>query len=290
MLAWQPVTQAMGNTTSAWMLVAIVVSVLYLGFLCFTLFGVKENRQFKDTEEKTTLKDMWRALSGNDQLMWTALAMALFMVGYTATVGFAVDYMKYVFGDESLYVVLVGVCGVAQLSTLIAYPAIAKKFNRKQLYTIATAMVVAGYLVFFIAEISIILIALGAVLVFVGQAMIQMLMLMFLADSVEYGQWKLGRRNESVTFSMQPFVNKIGGAISTAIVSLTLVISGIKVGDTSAESIDMGGQLILKASMFVFPLLFIVAGYIIYLKKFKIDEQFYAKILEDLKEREKINK
>ena len=125
MLAWQPVTQAMGNTTSAWMLVAIVVSVLYLGFLCFTLFGVKENRQFKDTEEKTTLKDMWRALSGNDQLMWTALAMALFMVGYTATVGFAVDYMKYVFGDESLYVVLVGVCGVAQLSTLIAYPAIA---------------------------------------------------------------------------------------------------------------------------------------------------------------------
>ena len=151
-------------------------------------------------------------------------------------------------------------------------------------------MVVAGYLVFFIAEISIILIALGAVLVFVGQAMIQMLMLMFLADSVEYGQWKLGRRNESVTFSMQPFVNKIGGAISTAIVSLTLVISGIKVGDTSAESIDMGGQLILKASMFVFPLLFIVAGYIIYLKKFKIDEQFYAKILEDLKEREKINK
>ena len=286
MLAWQPVTQAMGNTTSAWMLVAIVVSVLYLGFLCFTLFGVKENRQFKDTEEKTTLKDMWRALSGNDQLMWTALAMALFMVGYTATVGFAVDYMKYVFGDESLYVVLVGVCGVAQLSTLIAYPAIAKRFNRKQLYTIATAMVVAGYLVFFIAEISIILIALGAVLVFVGQAMIQMLMLMFLADSVEYGQWKLGRRNESVTFSMQPFVNKIGGAISTAIVSLTLVISGIKVGDTSAESIDMGGQLILKASMFVFPLLFIVAGYIIYLKKFKIDEQFYAKILEDLKERE----
>ena len=287
MVAWEPVTKALGNTTQSWFWIAVVISVFYLGFQCFTVFGVKENREFRDNGEKTTLRDMWRALSGNDQLMWTALALTLFMVGYTATVGFAVDYMKYVFGNVDLYVVLVGVCGVSQLGTLTAYPYIAKRFNRRQLYTIATALVVAGYLVFFIAEISIILIALGAVLVFVGQALIQMLMLMFLADSVEYGQWKLGKRNESVTFSMQPFVNKIGGAISTAIVSLTLVLSGIKVGDTSAESIGMEGQLILKIAMFVIPLMFIVAGYIIYLKKFKIDEEFYAKILKELKEREK---
>ena len=216
----------------------------------------------------------------------TVAAMALFMVGYSTTVGFAVDYMTYVFGNVDLYVVLVGVCGVSQLGTLIAYPLIAKKFNRRQLYTLATVLVIAGYLVFFVAEISIILIALGAILVFVGQALIQMLMLMFLADSVEYGQWKLGKRNESVTFSMQPFVNKIGGAISTALVSITLVLSGIKVGDVAAESIDAGGQLILKASMFVIPLLFILAGYFIYLKKFKIDEKFYAQILDELKQRE----
>lgn len=288
MLAWKPVTGAMGNTPTVWFWVAVVVSVLYLGFLCFTIFGVKENKTFQDSQEKTTLKDMVRALLGNDQLMWTVLAMALFMVGYTTTVGFAVDYMKYVFGNEGLYVVLVGVCGVAQLSTLSLYPIVAKRFNRRQLYTGATAMVVAGYLVFFVAELSIVLVVFGAVLVFVGQALIQMLMLMFLADSVEYGQWKLGKRNESVTFSMQPFVNKIGGAISTALVSMTLVLSGVKVGDSSAESIDMQGQLILKGAMFVIPLLFIVAGYIIYLKKFKIDEKFYAQILADLKEKEQI--
>lgn len=288
MLAWQPVTGAMGNTPTVWFWVAVVVSVLYLGFLCFTIFGVKENKTFQDSQEKTTLKDMVRALLGNDQLMWTVLAMALFMVGYTTTVGFAVDYMKYVFGNEGLYVVLVGVCGVAQLSTLSVYPVVAAKFNRRQLYTGATIMVVAGYLIFFVAELSIILVALGAVLVFVGQALIQMLMLMFLADSVEYGQWKLGKRNESVTFSMQPFVNKIGGAISTALVSATLVLSGVKVGDSAAESIGMQGQLILKVAMFAIPLVFIVAGYIIYLKKFKIDEKFYTQILAELKEKEQI--
>ena len=237
-------------------------------------------------QESTTLKQMWVALTHNDQLMWTTLAMGLFMVGYSTTVGFAVYYMKYVFGNEGLYVVLVGVCGVAQLSALGVYPTVAKRFNRKQLYTLSTVLVLAGYGIFFFAEISIILIALGAVLVFVGQAFIQTLMLMFLADTVEYGHWKLGKRNESITFSVQPLINKIGGALSTAVVSMTLIIAGIKVDGGTVDAIDASGKLLVKASMFALPLVFIVAGYIIYLKKYKISEVFYQEILRDLEERE----
>ena len=33
------------------------------------------------------------------------------------------------------------------------------------------------------------------------------------------------------------------------------------------------------------PLIFIVAGYIIYLKKYKIDRDFYNRIVNDLEER-----
>ena len=137
-----------------------------------------------------------------------------------------------------------------------------------------------------VSEISIILIALGAVLVFVGQAFIQTLMLMFLADTVEYGHWKLGKRNESITFSVQPLINKIGGALSTAVVSMTLIIAGIKVDGGTVDAIDVSGKLLVKASMFALPLVFIVAGYIIYLKKYKISEVFYQEILRDLEERE----
>ena len=283
MVGWQPITTALGDTPRAWFTVAIAVSVLYLGFLCFTLFGVKENPAIIQSEEKTDLKQMWRALAGNDQLMWTTLSMALFMVGYTGTVGLAIYYMKYIFGNEGMYVVLVAVCGVAQLSTLTIYPYVAKRFTRRQLYTFATILVLAGYCIFFFAEISILLIAFGAVLVFVGQAFIQTLMLMFLADTVEYGQWKLGKRNESVTFSIQPLVNKIGGALSTAMVSLTLIISGIKTDETTAVAIDATGKFIVKTAMFAIPLVFIVVGYLIYLKKFKISEEFYSQIIQDLK-------
>ena len=287
MVGWQPVTSALGDTPKVWFWCAVVIAGIYLLGLLFPLLGVKEKRVAAEDQEGTTLKQMWVALAHNDQLMWTTLAMGLFMVGYCTTVGFAVYYMKYIFGNEGLYVVLVGVCGVAQLSALAVYPAAAKRFNRKQLYTLSTILVLAGYGIFFFAEISIVLIALGAVLVFVGQAFIQTLMLMFLADTVEYGQWKLGKRNESITFSVQPLINKIGGALSTAVVSLTLILSGIKIDGGTVDAIGTSGKLMVKASMFALPLVFIVAGYIIYLKKYKISETFYREILHDLEEREK---
>ena len=286
MVAWQPVTSALGDTPQVWFWVAVVIACVYLAGLLIPLIGIKEKRVDPEKQEPTTVRQMFRALLKNDQLMWTTLAMGLFMIGYYTTVNFAVYYMKYLFGDEGMYVVLVATVGVAQLGTLSVYPLVARKLDRRKLYGLGTVLVVIGYVIFFFAEVSLVLIALGAVLVFVGQAFIQTLMLMFLADTVEYGQWKLGKRNESITFSIQPLINKLGGAIATGIVSVTLIVSGIKVDGGTAEAIGSQGQLIVKLAMFAVPLVMILAGYVVYLKKYKISEGFYARVLEELEARE----
>ena len=286
MVAWQPVTEAMGNTPKSWFTVAVILCVCYLGSLCFTLFGVKEPRAARaEQEEKITLRDMWRALAGNDQLMWTTLAMALFMVGYCTTTGFATYYMQYLFGDIGMYAVLAAVCGVAQLVALSLFPLFSKKHSRAQLYGASTVLIFVGYGIFFFAEHSLVLIALSAVILFIGEAFIQLLMLMFLADTIEYGQWKLGKRTESITFSIQPLINKLGGALSTGVISISLILSGIKTGSTAAASIDAGGKLVVKLAMFALPLLMIAAGYVIYRRKYKISESFYQQILADLEAR-----
>lgn len=284
MVGWQPITAAMGNTPASWFTLACIIVVLYLGFLCFPVFGVKEPKNVQ-AEEGTTLKQMWTALVGNDQLMWTTLAMGLFMVGYCTTTGYAIYYMKYLFGNENMYAVLAGVCGVAQLAALMVFPLVSKGRSRQQLYTVSTILVIVGYLIFFFAENSLALIAVAAVVIFVGQAFIQLLMLMFLADTVEYGQWKLGKRNESVTFSIQPLVNKIGGALSTGLISFSIILAGIKSDSAAAEaaSIDASGKLVVKIAMFLIPLIFIVVGYIIYRSKYRISEEFYGQIVSELK-------
>jgi melibiose permease/lactose/raffinose/galactose permease len=185
---------------------------------------------------------------------------------------------------KNMYSVFALILGLSQLASLAVFPAVGKRMSRRKLYAIATGLVAAGYLLFFFSPMRMILIGAGGVLIFVGQAFIQILMLMFLADTVEYGQWKSGKRNESVTFSLQPFINKISGALANGILGVTLVVSGINSAQ-SKDDVSVGGIVILKTAMLLLPLAVIVLGFAVYLLKYKIDEKYYARIIGDLKER-----
>ena len=283
-----PVTGALtnafgGSGQKAWFVLAVVVSAIMIGFQLITVFGVKETRTFKD-EENTSLRDMVKVLFGNDQLMWTTVSMALFMVGYCTTTSFGTYYFKYAYGDENMYSVFAGVLGVSQLAALVVFPKISARISRRKLYSVATALVIAGYVVFFFTPMNMIPIAVAGVLLFIGQAFIQTLMLMFLADTVEYGQWKLGKRNDSITFSIQPLINKLGAAVATGVVTLTLIVSGINSAESAAD-VTAQGLLTMKVAMMALPLLAIVVGYVVYLKKYRIDEEMYQDIIGHLKER-----
>ncbi len=269
---------------SYFLFTCLLVVIMWLGQL-ITLLGVKEPKNVLVEETHTSVKDLFGTLVKNDQLLFTAISMALFMIGYCTTTGFGLYYFKYAYGNESVYTMFAGVLGVSQISALIIFPLVSKKLKRKQLYLSATILVVVGYIIFFFAPTStFVFIAISGILIFVGQAFIQLLMLMFLADSVEYGHWKSGKRNESITFSVQPFINKMGGAIASGIISIVIIISGIKEAESAAE-VTTEGLFILKMAMFVFPLLCIVIGFIIYRKKYKIDEKMFQTIIQELKER-----
>lgn len=290
MVGWEPVTSGLGNTPRAWFIVALTVTILMLLFQLFTIFGVREKSGLFHVEEgKTTLAGMWKVITKNDQLLWTVLSMSLFNVGYMTTTTFAIYYMQYVYGDKNMYAVLAAVVGAAQLLALIVFPLFSKRLPREKLYLFATVLVLTGYIVFFFADRSLALIAVSALLLFIGQAFIQLLMLMFLSDTIEYGQWKLHKRNESITLSIQPLINKIGGALSMGLVSMALIWSGIKTGTTAAETIDAGGKLTVKLVMLALPLVLILAGYLVYRFKFRIDKPFYDKILQDLQARGELN-
>ncbi len=283
-----PVTNALGNAAGdlvkGWNVYAILIALIMLATISITIFGVKEKKGVFKQEEKTTLKGMFKAIFQNDQLLVTAISMALFMIGYVTTTSFGVYFFKYAYGEENMYSAFAVVLGVAQVIALAVFPQFSKRFTRKQLYTGAIFMIIAGYLLFFFSPMNMIPIGIAGVLIFAGEAFIQLLMLMFLADTIEYGQWKSGKRNESVTFSIQPFINKIGGALANGILGVTLILSGINNAQVPGD-VTAGGLWMMKASMFLIPLALIIVGYVIYVKKFKIDEKTYQQILSDLEKR-----
>lgn len=284
------------NERDSYFVFAIIVAIIMMLFQSITLIGVKEDRSQLATVERTTLKDLWRALVKNDQLLVTAISMALFMIGYCTTTGFGTYYFKYAVGDEGLYMVFAAVLAVAQLTALSVFPLFRKKFTRKQLYTGSMIAVTVSYIIFFLSFEWLPLIVLAGLGLFFAQAFIQLLMLLFLADAVEYGEWKLGKRNEAASFAVQPFINQFGGAMSKGVVSFTLIISGInmianEIGlypNREAEIVEgiPGSSIwIMKISMMILPLVCILVGFILYQKKFKIDEKMYAQIVRDLEEK-----
>ncbi|MDD2426872.1 MAG: MFS transporter, partial [Eubacteriales bacterium] len=210
------------------------------------------------------------------------LAMLFFMSGYTATTGLGIYYFKYIYGDENMYSVFALILGVSQIIGLAVFPLVSNRMKRRSVFTLSIALVLFGYAAFYFSPADIVYIGIAGIFIFVGQAFIQVLMLMFIADSVEYGQWKFGKRNESVTFSLQPLIYKVSNALATGLIGFTVIRSGIKEAELPGD-VTAQGSVVLKNSMLVYPAIFIVIAFVIVFFFYKIDESFYAKILKENK-------
>jgi len=279
-----------GSMQKGYFIFALCVSVFMSMGMCVTIFGVKETGIVADKKQNTPLRELVNIIIKNDQLFYTMLALSLFMIGYMTTTSFGLYFFKYAYGDEGMFSIFSAVLGVSQLSALATFQFFSKKFDRKTLYTGAIISMTIGYLLFFAAPVSTMLfIGIAGVLIFFGQSFIQLLMVMFLADSVDYGHWKLGKRNDSITFSIQPLINKLGGAVGSGIVSVVIIISGIKDANSAAD-VTPSGLLMMKVAMLIFPLFCFLGSYLIYRMKYKIDSKFYGQILYDLQARGELKK
>lgn len=278
-----PVTKALGGDGRAWTIFTLAICAIMLLGQVVTLIGVREP-DLLVAQDRVTIRELMSAVVKNDQLLWTAVAMTLFMTGFVTTTSFGVYFFKYAYRDEAMYSQFAAVLGVGQLLGFALFPLVRSRFTRRALFSIAIGMIVVGYVVFFFSPMNMIWIGIAGLLLFVGQAFVVMLMLMFITDCIEYGQWKLGRRSGSVTFALQPFINKVGGALATQVVGVTIILTGINRAATP-DDVTEGGLLGMKVMMMVVPAVLIVVAWLIHRSKYTLDEATHARIVHDLAER-----
>ena len=71
-----------GNAVSAYGVIALVIAILGPAFLAFTVFGVKEQRNYNDEPAPpVSFRKIWATITGNDQLLWIALIFLLQQIG-----------------------------------------------------------------------------------------------------------------------------------------------------------------------------------------------------------------
>ena len=273
--------------------VALIVAVVFViaEVLCCVFF--KENSQTK--METAGVKEMFAALFRNDQAMVVVASIVLINSALYLTSNFIIYFFKYDFGGEGWkgsYTLFSTVGGAAQiLGMMVVYPLLRKKLSNTQVFTASVVSAFCAYVLLLTLCLtglsgSMPLLLIPGVVVFACNGMLSVLTTLFLSNSVDYGQLKTGRREESVIFSMQTFVVKAASGVAVFLTGIGLDLIGLQgnaeeTGPIAAQS--AGTLLGLRLMMTVLPMIVLAVVLVLFRKKFVLTDQRVEEIGRELK-------
>lgn len=264
----------------------IAVGVSILGAIAVAL-GTKENDSIlRKNQEETSFKKVFSVLFNNDQLMWIACAYLLYGCGAYLLNSLQLYYFTYILGDSTQYSYLGVVNIVIGLMSVSLFPTLAKKFKRRNLFVYCIAIMLVALIIFVISNQNLLLVLIAAALFSLPQPLIFLVVLMTMTDIVEYGQLKLGHRDESLILSVRPLIDKLSGAITSGIVGLTAIMAGMT-GKVNLEMNNMD-KMIFQIIMFGLPFVLIILSTIIFKKKVTLTEEEHEKIVKKLQQNWKV--
>jgi lactose/raffinose/galactose permease len=163
-------------------------------------------------------------------------------------------------------------------------------FSRRKLFLSSIAIMVLALVIYALSGKSVMMALIGAGLFALPQPLIFLVVLMTITDSVEYGQLKLGHRDEAVCLCVRPLIDKLGGAVSSGVIGMVAIWVGMTGGATAAD-ITPDALLHFQLVMFAVPIIFLIIATFIYRAKVTLTEQEHARIVAELEEKwEDINK
>lgn len=322
-----PLTVA-NNAVQNYGIIAIVVSVVFLLSQLILVFFAKESARNLEQEkisQKTKFGDMFRLMKTNDQLRWIVIVILIYYIASNILNGLGLNYFYFMFGygndagegGNIQFLFTIMYAGGTILAQFL-FPLLIKFLKRSTLLLISFLMMALGHVVFFFigapfngvpalgVQYPILLYVLG-IIIFSGQGIFYLILLIMMENTIEYNEWKTGERKEAVAFSLRPLTAKLASSAQQGIVWVTLFISGalavtegissLEVAKGLGDSVDVeaganqlianGNQdmIIFAAVMTLLPFLLYVGAYLITRFLYNIDEKKYAQIVKEVDER-----
>ena len=272
--------------------VALIVAAIFAVTELVCCISMKETTP---SEMKTaTVKEMFSALFRNDQAMVVVGSIVLINSALYLTSNFIIYFFKYDLGGagwKATYTLFSTVGGAAQiLGMMVLYPLLRKKFSSTQVFHLSLVLALCGYgtlLVFCLTGLShsLALLCIPGVVVFACNGMLTVLTTLFLSNSVDYGQLKTGRREESVIFSMQTFVVKAASGVAVFLTGIGLDLIGLvgNTEETGPVAVQSAGTLLgLRLMMTVLPMLVLAGALVLFRRKFVLTDARAAEISAQL--------
>ncbi len=239
--------------------------------------------------------------------------------------GVGQTYIYVEFGYEGGFFTVFQMLGMMVTAFLmIFYPAISRKTPRKKLMHILMLISTVGYAVMFLPalvlqtgaarlagfDVKFLIITLGYMLANFGQYGFYLIMMISIMNTVEYNEYKHGTRDEGIVSSLRPFLTKLASALTVAIANAAYIafniiqytngIAGLEqdanAGTITAEQkaeqitallqqVQPGQSFGLLVVMTALPFVLMLLSYLLYQRRYKLDEEEYARICKELEAR-----
>ncbi len=284
-----------GDEVKGFKYFALIIGVLFIVFIGFACATIKEKSTVDI--EAPTVGQMFRALMQNDQAVTVVVAIVLINCSLYITSNLLIYFFKYDIGGadwNNLYVLFNAFGGGVQiLSMMVFYPLLRKFISASKVFYVSFVSAVTGYavllLLMLMGSANVYVLMIPGFFIFMAFGMLTVLTTVFLANTVDYGEWKNNRRDESVIFSMQTFVVKLASGVAGLLAAGAIQIFHIS-KDTSeaAASVQLstGSLLGLRMTMTVLPIAGLLAALFYFRKNFTLTDARLSEISAEVKARQ----
>jgi melibiose permease len=270
-----------GDERVGFKLFALIIAVLFAIIISITCACIKE----KSTVDMETVSvgQMFKSLIGNDQAMTVVISIVLINCSLYITSNLLIYFFKYDLGGNNwnanyvLFNTFGG--GIQIISMMIFYPLIRKFLSSIKVFYVSFAMAIAGYVILLVMMFcnvtSVYMLFIPGFFVFAAFGMLTVLTTVFLANTVDYGEWKNQRRDESVIFSMQTFVVKLASGVAAMIATICLTFSNINQDTSETMVAASSGQnvAVLRMTMTIAPIIGLLVALFIFAKKYILTDE-----------------
>ncbi len=235
-----------GNAVKGYRMIAITFSIFFIACTLLTVLGVKEPKEIiEEDHEKVSIKKMFSVIKHNDQLLWAALSLMLYSVGSGLLVALGYNFFYIELGyNGTLVLIFIATFGVCNITIQSFYAVLAKKFTRKKLMFFSFITLTVGYVMLLLMgyvsfiPVHIVTVCVFGALVFSGQAIFYMIIIVNMTNTIEYNEHKTGHRHEAIVFSLRPFVAKFSSALQQGIFTAVLILSGVFILSQNVSTLE----------------------------------------------------
>lgn len=272
-----------GSEQEGFQKLAVLMAVLFVVLSAVTVMFVRSLAPPDPHAEKTSIKRMVQLIVKNDQLLAFLGCVVLFNLIIQTAGGMMLFYFTDVVEKQSLFAVWQGFGGLTQMAALFALPFVAKRLPRQAVYALSSLLPIIGLSLLLLTRVDtgaeVPIVSAASIIFNVGVGFFLGISVVMLADVVDYGHYKMGTRNESIVFSVQPMLVKFAAAFAGGFVGFGLSIVGQNPDLAVQTDATKAGMTFLTIGI---PIIAAVLGWIIYQWKFKLNGAFHDEVMRSL--------